>query len=68
MSIRSKDAKQLLNNPLLQDAFANVRESLVQQIEECPLDETVLNNQLMLCLQLLRGVINDIKYQIELEE
>jgi len=64
MSIKSKDAEQLLANPILQDAFTNVRENIVCQIESCPLEKTEISNQLMLSLQVLQAIIQEIEYEI----
>jgi glycosyltransferase A (GT-A) superfamily protein (DUF2064 family) len=64
MSIKSNDAKQLLENALFNQAFANVRENIVAQIEYCPLDDDSLRNQLMLSLQLLIQIRGDIENEI----
>lgn len=63
---KSAEAKQLLENPMLIDAFVNVREMLVQQLEYCPLDNDTYRNQLVLSLQLLIQVKQDIENQIQL--
>lgn len=64
--MRSEDAKQLLENQLFIDAFSNTRESIVEQLEYCPLNDDALRNQLVLSLQLLIQLRNDIENQIEL--
>lgn len=62
--IKSAEAQALLNNQMFVDAFANVREMLVQQLEFCPLDNEVYRNQLVLSLQLLIQVKQDIENHI----
>jgi len=54
--IKAAEADQLLNNPMFIDAFVNVRENLVSQIEDVGLDQEAMSNQLMLCLQCLKQV------------
>lgn len=60
----SKHAQELLENQLFKDAFANVRENIVSQLECCPLDNDILRNQLVLSLQLLIAIKGDIENQI----
>ena len=62
----SADAKQLLENAVFIQSFANVREALVSQLESCPLDDDVFRNQLVLCLQLLPQIKQDIEMQVNL--
>jgi hypothetical protein len=62
----SEDAKQLLNNAVFIQSFANVREALVSQLESCPLDDDQFRNQLVLCLQLLPQIKQDIEMQVNL--
>lgn len=56
----------ILGHPLFVDAFANTRESIVEQLEYCPLNDHELRNQLVLSLQLLIQLRQDIEGQIEL--
>ena len=48
MSNQATEAKILLENPIMESMFVDVREKLVQSIEDCPLDDDVMRNQLML--------------------
>jgi hypothetical protein len=50
---RAAEAKQILENPIIEHMFVDVREKLVQSIEDCPLDDDLMRNQLMLSLQIL---------------
>jgi len=60
MTIKASDAKQLLENPIFDEMFDNVREGIVTQIEMCPLDNDLYKNQLMLSLQLLVSLREEI--------
>ena len=65
---KSAEAKQLLENPLFIQSFANVREAIVAQIENCPLENDKLSNQLMVSLQLLVSLKCDIENEIQINE
>ena len=58
---KAADAQQLLDNPIFQEIFGNVREGLVQAIEDCPIDNDKKRNQLMLSLQLLRELKGEVE-------
>ncbi len=62
--IREANARQLLENPALVEAFYNVREGLVAQIEATPVEDIETRNQLGISLQCLACVKLDIEWQI----
>lgn len=62
--IQAEEAKQLLENPRFKQAFENVREKIVSQLEYCPIDNDIYRNQLVLSLQLLIQVREDIQDDI----
>ena len=53
---RAAEAQQLIDNPMLQEAFSAVREGLIEAIEINPLTDDLLRDKLMLSLQLLRHI------------
>lgn len=63
--IRAAEARQLLNNPVFQDAFNNVRETLVAQLEDCGIENVEYRNQIGISLQCLAAVKHDINEQID---
>jgi len=50
------EARRLLENPLLQTAFEQVRQALLNQIERCPIRDTEGAEKLRLELKLLRDL------------
>lgn len=65
---RGNDAKQLLENPLLKDAFISVRESIHQKWSESPARDTEGREKLWQMLSLLKMLENHIKGFIETGE
>lgn len=53
---RASEANLLLNNPMLNKAFQQVRENLVEAIEDNPLDQDSHKDKLMMALQALKSV------------
>ena len=53
---RAEKAKELLDNPYLSECFEDVREGLVKALEGCKWNDTATQTNLMLSLQLLKGV------------
>ena len=53
---RAYSAKELLDNQSLQDAFKDVREGLVSSLEGCKWGEDAKQKNIMLSLQLLKGL------------
>lgn len=51
---RAAEAQSLLDNKLFKDAFSDVKDKLIEQIEACPIDNDTMRNQLMLSLQILK--------------
>ena len=67
--IRAAEARQLQNNPIFQEVFENVRNLIIEQLEQVPVvameDHTVLRNQLGITLQCLAAVKADIQANID---
>lgn len=53
---RAKKAESLINDPILKDAFENVRLLLIRQFEEAPLHDKEKINETRLMLELLKLV------------
>lgn len=66
MSIKAADAEQLLNNPRLQQAFANVKEGIVAQMQCIPLGQanSSFAQELVISLQLIEAIQRDIENDI----
>lgn len=64
---RSEEAQQLLDNKILTDAFSNVRENIVAQLEATPLDAKETMNQLTISLQVLAAIRDSIENEIDLQ-
>jgi hypothetical protein len=62
---RAQLSQELLDNELYKSAFADVREGLVKAVEGCKWDDGKTQNNLMLSLQLLKGLENVIKKHIQ---
>ena len=60
--ILAADAQQLLDSPVLNKAFGDFREAIVNQIED--LDLTSVEEREKLCITL--QVIKNVRYQIEM--
>ena len=65
VQIKANDAKILLENPILKSAFADVREMLVQAIEDNPVTNETQRDKIMLSLQLLRSVKEQIEKHVQ---
>lgn len=63
--IRAADAKQLLDNPRLQEAFVNVRERIVSRLEYCPVGDEAQRLELVTSLQMLRAIEQDIANDVD---
>ncbi len=63
--IRAGEAQNLLNNPLFNEVFDNVREAIITQIEDCPVIDSEARNELGLSLAALAGVKQQIIEHIE---
>lgn len=57
----SEQAKQILENERFKQAFANVRENAVSQLEVLPPGNDDLRNELVITLQVLKAVRQDIE-------
>lgn len=53
---RADEAKRIINEPALKNAFTDIREGLVRNIESCKFGDTATQNSLMLSLQLLKSM------------
>lgn len=54
--IAGQAARQLLENPLLQEAFRSVEEVITSQIKRSGLNETALHSHLAIALQMLDAI------------
>ena len=63
--IKGREAKQLLENPLLKEAFAAVNEYIDQQTLSCPPDDTARAQRIILSKQLLQAIKREIIRKIE---
>lgn len=63
--IRAEQARQLLANPIFQEAFNNTREALIEQIEFTAITDKDYRNELGLSLQALAAVKTQINDQIQ---
>ena len=53
---RADEAKRILNEPALKNAFTDIREGLVRNIESCGWNQPIQQNNIMLSLQLLKSL------------
>jgi hypothetical protein len=53
---RAAHAEQLLNDPLLQEAFASVRTAILERIESAPMADTEGAEKMRVMLKLLRDL------------
>ncbi len=51
---RADKAKQLLNDPVIAEAFKDIREQIILRLEACPVSETETQHDLTITLQLLK--------------
>lgn len=63
--IRGRDAKALLENPLLQEAFEAVNSHLESRILGCDVDNTGQTQRVVLAKQILKGIRREIERIIE---
>jgi hypothetical protein len=63
--IRAREAKQLLDNPLLKEAFAAVAAHIEDQAQSCPLDDQVRAQRIILSKQLMQTLKRQIERRIE---
>jgi len=62
---RGEAAKQLLDNPLLKEAFESVRSGIVRAMENSPMGDEKTHNRLAIALQVLAQVKKAISIHIE---
>ena len=62
---KAEESRQLLENPIFVEAFQNVREGVISQIEATPIDDAEARNQLGLQLAALSGVKFEIQSYID---
>ena len=62
---KAEESRQLLENPIFIEAFQNVREGVISQIEATPIDDAEARNQLGLQLAALSGVKFEIQSYID---
>lgn len=53
---RANKAKQILESPMYVEGFEMVKKAIITRIEECPLADTSVAEDLRKCLRLLRDV------------
>ena len=63
--IRGREAKQLLENPLLKDAFAAVDKYVDDQAMVCPPDDAVRAQRIIITKQILQAVKREIMRKVE---
>lgn len=61
---KAAEAQQLLENPLLIDAFNGVRDNIVKQLESLPIGKHEARTELVISLQMLKAVRNKIENHI----
>ena len=57
---KAERAKQLLADPVLRDAFHNIREGLVSKMETSPMGDVETHHEIALSLQLLKRVTTEL--------
>ena len=62
--IAAADAKQLLENSRFQQAFLNVRENIVSQLEYVPVGNEQARTELVISLQMLKAIQQDLENDI----
>lgn len=62
--IAANDAEQLLNHPRFKQAFENVRENIVEQLEYTPIGNETARTELVISLQMLKAIKMDIENDI----
>ena len=62
--IAAADAKQLLENSRFQQAFLNVRENIVSQLEFVPVGNEQARTELVISLQMLKAIQQDLENDI----
>jgi len=60
MTAKSDRARELLNDPLLQEAFANVRAKLLTAFEDCDSNDSETMQDISKRLNLLKAVEQDL--------
>ena len=63
--IRAEQARQLMANPIFGEAFSNVREFIIAELESTAILDVEFRNQLGLTLQCLAEVKKDIQENID---
>lgn len=53
---RGQEAKRLINEPLLKEAFEGVRQKLLDRLEETAIGDIETQHELTLCLQTIKQV------------
>lgn len=61
---RGHEAEKLINNPLFEEAFNKVKDSLIQAMNDSPLGDEKTHNRLVIGLQLLNQIEKQIKSHI----
>lgn len=61
---RAERAQQLLDDPLFNEAFANVRAGLVDRLEASPISDVETQHEIALMLQLLKRLRTQIEAQL----
>ena len=64
MSPEAQEASQLINHPRFIQAWSNVRERIVSQLENTPMGEDEMRTELVVSLQVLKSVKQDIENDI----
>lgn len=62
--IKAEEAKQLLNNPILKDAFKVVRDKLITAGENAGMNDIETQHNIILSLQLLKQLQSQIQSYI----
>lgn len=59
------EAAAILENPRFQDAFANVRENIVAQLENTPIGNDTARIELVVSLQVLKAIKQDLENDVK---
>ena len=62
---RAERARQLLDDPLLNEAFSGVRAALIERLESAPIGDVELQHEIALMLQLLKRLRTQIEQHLQ---
>lgn len=63
--IDADEAKRLIENPILQEAFSGVRDGIITAMQSAPMGDERTHNRLVIALQILGQIEKNIKEKIQ---